>query len=108
VPNASNLVGLCIGLLPAAAICTAQTVSELLPAAVEAVLIAFRTGLRALESRNLLGQGSAVDASWSAIVGIQEKQALAALIQFCEMNVRFLRQSRPWNLNTNITLLEYP
>ncbi|KAF8428551.1 conidial pigment polyketide synthase PksP/Alb1 [Tirmania nivea] len=85
-PNASNLVGLCIGLLPAAAISTAQTVIELLPAAVEAVMIAFRTGLRTLESRNLLGQGSEVDASWSAIVGIQEKQALAALSQFCEMN----------------------
>ena len=82
-------MGLCIGLLPAAAISTAQTVVELLPAAVEAVMIAFRTGLRTLESRNLLGQGSEVDAPWSAIVGIQEKQALAALTQFCEMNVCF-------------------
>ncbi|RPB26895.1 conidial pigment polyketide synthase PksP/Alb1 [Terfezia boudieri ATCC MYA-4762] len=85
-PKTSNFVGLCIGLLPAAAISTAQTVVELLPAAVEAVMIAFRIGLRTFESRNLLGQGSEVNGPWSAVVGIQEKQALAALTQFCEVN----------------------
>ena len=82
-------MGLCIGLLSAAAISAARTVVELLPAAVEAVVIAFRIGLRTHESRNLLGRASEVNTSWSAIVGMPEEQALAALTQFCEMNVCF-------------------
>ena len=85
----SYLTGLCIGLLPAVAISTANTVVELLPAAIQAVLIAFRTGLRTWETRNFLAQGSE-DAElrpWSVIVALQETPAKAALEQFCQSNV---------------------
>ena len=46
-PSADNtyLVGICTGSFAAAAISTSQTLSELIPAGVEAVLVAFRTGL---------------------------------------------------------------
>ena len=82
-------MGLCTGLLPAAAISSARTVVELLPAAIDAVVIAFYTGLRALEMRNVLGEHSEANAacSWSLIFGIQEEPAAAALSQFCQTNV---------------------
>ena len=85
----SYLTGLCIGLLPAVAISTASTVVELLPAAIQAVLIAFRTGLRTWEARNFLAQGSEAAAlqSWSVVVGLQEAPAKESLEQFCKLKV---------------------
>src|SRR5699024_12810178 len=49
-PTAGNsyCLGLCTGSFAAAAISTSQTLSELIPAGVEAVLTAFRTALRSL------------------------------------------------------------
>ena len=80
-------MGLCTGSFAAAAISTSQTVAELLPAAVEAVLVAFRTGLRSFEARSDIEPRSVAPPIWSVIVGMQEEQASAILDAFSKANV---------------------
>lgn len=77
--STSYAVGLCTGSFAAAAISTSQTVAELLPAAIEAVLVAFRTGLGSFEARNDIEPRSVVPPIWPVIVGMQEEQAAAIL-----------------------------
>ena len=53
-----------------------STLFELIPAGVEAVLVAFRTGLRSLELRNDIERPvSGTSCSWSAVVAAQGAQA---------------------------------
>jgi len=74
-------VGLCTGSFAAAAISTSQTLSELIPAGIEAVLVAFRTGLRSLELRNDIERPIPESSrSWSVVVSAYEDQA-AELIE---------------------------
>ncbi|KAF6235869.1 hypothetical protein HO173_006065 [Letharia columbiana] len=77
-----HAVGLCTGSFAAAAISTSQTIAELLPAAIEAVLVAFRTGLGSFEARNDIEPRSVVPPIWPVIVGMQEEQAAAILDAF--------------------------
>ena len=93
-PHYSNsyAMGLCTGSFAAAAISTCQTISELLPAAVEAVLVAFRTGLRSFEARNDIEPRSVASPVWSAIVGIQEEQAASILDAFSKEKVNTFTQ----------------
>ncbi|TLD19516.1 Calcium/calmodulin-dependent protein kinase type I [Venturia nashicola] len=109
LPNASNirLIGLCTGLLAASAIACAKSVSDLLPLAIEAVRISFRTGATAgnakasLEPASVKVPAPAVDPhahnhaapvvpvqkSWSTIVtNINEETAKAALADFHAKN----------------------
>ena len=81
---------MCTGSLAAAAISSSSSLSELLPIAVQTVLIAFRLGLCALAMRDRL-ETSAEDRSqpWSVVVGdIDTQAAVAAIKEFCEANVR--------------------
>lgn len=88
LPSESYLVGLCTGSLAAAAICCSRNIAELLPAAIEAVLVAFRTGLRATEVRDRLELSDGASASWSIVVpGIQEGTASTVLTDFCRTRV---------------------
>ena len=74
------MIGLCAGSLAAAAISASRSVFELVPAAIEAVLVAFRTGLRSVEVGQDLEQNTEdISPSWSVILGIQEAQASQAL-----------------------------
>ncbi|RAL00107.1 ketoacyl-synt-domain-containing protein [Aspergillus ibericus CBS 121593] len=82
-PESTYLVGACTGAFAAAAIASAQTLAELLPAAVEAVIVAFRTALRSMILRNDLDPS--VDGrqrAWSAIVGTVEEEARSAIDKF--------------------------
>ena len=90
-PHSSNsyAVGLCTGSFAAAAISTSQTVAELLPAAIEAVLVAFRTGLRSFEACNDIETRSVAPPVWSVIIGMQEEQASAILDAYSKANVGF-------------------
>ena len=67
------MIGLCTGLIAAAAVASARSLSELLPLAVEAVRVAFKVGL------SVANIGSYVDdvpSSWSTLVtGISEQDA---------------------------------
>ena len=78
---------MCTGSFAAAAISTSQTVAELLPAAIEAVTVAFRTGLKSFEARNDIEPHSVAPPIWSAIVGMQEEQASALCDAFIKANV---------------------
>jgi naphtho-gamma-pyrone polyketide synthase len=89
-PSAANsyLVGLCTGSFAAAAISTSQTISELVPAAIEAVLTAFRTGLCSLELRNdIESPVHDISRSWSAVVSAEEAQAAECIQTFSSANV---------------------
>ena len=83
-------MGLCAGSFAAAAISTGQTISELLPAAIEAVLVAFQTVLRSFEARNDIEHRSVASPVWSVIVGVQDEQASTTLDAFSEAKVNTL------------------
>jgi naphtho-gamma-pyrone polyketide synthase len=89
-PSSSDtiILGLCTGSIAAAAISTSTSVFELIPAAVEAVLIAFRTGLRSIVVRDDIEEVSQ-DASsvWSVIVGMERNQAIQELENFSTAKV---------------------
>jgi naphtho-gamma-pyrone polyketide synthase len=92
-PTAANtyLVGLCTGSFAAAAISTSQTLSELIPAGIEAVLVAFRTGLRSLELRNDIERPiPETSRSWSMVVSAKEEQAAESIQTFCLNKVSLL------------------
>ncbi|KAL1970787.1 hypothetical protein VTN77DRAFT_2621 [Rasamsonia byssochlamydoides] len=79
----SYVIGLCTGLLASTAVSSSRTVGELIPVAIEAVVIALRLGLCALKVRDFVGQNEAHSQSWSAVLsGIQEDQALEAIREF--------------------------
>lgn len=80
-------MGLCTGSFAAAAMSTSQTVSELLPAGIEATLVAFRTGLRSWEARNDIENRSVASPVWSVSVGMQGEQVYTALDEFCKAEV---------------------
>ncbi|KAI9779586.1 MAG: Type I Iterative PKS [Peltula sp. TS41687] len=88
-PSAANsyLVGLCTGSFAAAAISVSHTLSDLIPAGIEAVLSAFRTGLRSLDLRNDIERPiPELSRSWSVIVSAHEAQAAESIEAFSLTN----------------------
>lgn len=82
---------MCTGSLAAAAISSSTSLSELLPIAVQTVLIAFRLGLCALDMRDRL-ETSSEDRSqpWSVVVAdIDTQTAVGVIKEFCEANVGY-------------------
>jgi naphtho-gamma-pyrone polyketide synthase len=81
-------MGLCTGLLAAAAVSSSQSVSQLLPTAVYTVLIALRVGLCALRTGVLIDPTAKSQDSWSVVVmkiGIDEAQDIVT--HFCSEKV---------------------
>lgn len=90
-PTAGNsyCLGLCTGSFAAAAVSTSQTLSELIPAGVEAVLTAFRTALRSFVVRDDIARPtSGTRRSWSAVINVQEDEAVEMIDRFCLAKVR--------------------
>lgn len=82
VPN-RRILGLCTGLLAASAVASARSLAELLPLAIEATRIAFRTGTCVGIAKNALEQSPDARESWSTIVtGTSEQSAKAAIAEF--------------------------
>lgn len=80
---------MCTGSLAAAAVSSSSSLSELLPLAVQTVLIAFRLGLCALDMRDRL-ELSVEDRSrpWSVVIlGLETQSAVTAIKDFCKANV---------------------
>jgi naphtho-gamma-pyrone polyketide synthase len=93
----SYTIGLCTGSFAAAAISTSQTLSELIPAALEAVLVAFRTGLASIEARNDIEHNAQDPAPlWSVIIGMKEQDALSALKTFIAGKNGLPKVSQPY------------
>jgi len=89
LPNASNvrLVGLCTGLVAAAAIACAKSLSDLLPIAVEAVRISFRIGNTTANAKIALEPVANGQEPWSTIVtNTNEDTANAILADFHAAN----------------------
>ncbi|KAH8585728.1 conidial yellow pigment biosynthesis polyketide synthase [Bisporella sp. PMI_857] len=68
-PGEACALGLCTGTLTSAAISSCRSVSDLLPVAIQTVLIAFRTGLCVLDVRNRHKSSDNGSSSWSMVVG---------------------------------------
>ncbi|OQO12430.1 hypothetical protein B0A48_03072 [Cryoendolithus antarcticus] len=85
LPNAQNtrVLGLCTGLLGAAAVISSKSVADLVPLGVEFVRIAFRAGAVVNTARDTMVLAGDEKASWSTIVtGTNEKAAKEALAAF--------------------------
>lgn len=67
-PSDSHIIGLCTGLLSSVAVSISSNVGELLPTAVETVVLSLRLGLCVSTTRELFGPKESVDGSWSALV----------------------------------------
>nr|BAJ65431.1 polyketide synthase [Aspergillus aculeatus] len=90
-----QLVGLCTGLLSCAAVSASKNVGELLPAAVEAVVVALRLGLCVLRVRELV-DSEATSSSWSVLVsGLSEENA-STLIEEHSIKTAIPPSSRPY------------
>lgn len=84
----SCMLGVCTGALAAAAVSCSRSVLELLPMAVDAVTVAFRTGMRVVDVAQRIETSDASDQSWSIIVpGLASAEAVHRL---CEQSVRTL------------------
>ncbi|EXJ92028.1 hypothetical protein A1O3_00578 [Capronia epimyces CBS 606.96] len=77
----ARLVGLCTGLIAAAAVASSDSLTALIPLAVEAVRIAFRAGAHVGRVAQQIECDSQPQ-SWSTIVAADEKSAQAALDTF--------------------------
>lgn len=88
VGSQSHVIGLCTGLLASTAIASSRTIGELIPLAVEAVVVALRLGLCAYKVRDYVGQYGGQSQSWSAVIsGVGEEKALALISEFSTRKV---------------------
>ncbi|KAI4223523.1 MAG: hypothetical protein LQ349_007414, partial [Xanthoria aureola] len=79
----SYLVGVCTASFAASAISASRTMTELVPAAVQAVLVAFRVGLHSLKmQRHIELWSDEGSRSWSQIFSLSEAKAQEILRQF--------------------------
>lgn len=86
-PANTILVGLCTGLLAAAAVSTSQSALGLIDNALNAVRVAFRIGITVNDAAQRLSTD--VDQSWSRlVVGVQSEPCNAEIRRFNERKVR--------------------
>ncbi len=90
-------MGLCTGSVAAAAVSASSSLSELLPLAVQAVLISLRLGFCTVAMRDRIETSNSTrSGSWSATVaGMDALAAHAAIETFCKANV-LPESRRPW------------
>lgn len=62
------MLGVCTGALAAAAVSCSRSVLELVPMAVDAVTVAFRTGVHVMDVAQRIEPSEASDRSWSLII----------------------------------------
>ncbi len=82
----TRCIGLCTGSLAATAVSCSRSISELIPIAVEAVRISFRTGLAVGSAASSLETEQHEGKSWSTIVTTNEQTARAELEIFHKLN----------------------
>jgi Starter unit:ACP transacylase in aflatoxin biosynthesis len=82
-----KLAGLCTGLIAASAVASADSLTALIPLAVEAVRIAFRTGAHVGRVAQQL-ECETGRQSWSTLVAADATAVEAALDKFHQDNVR--------------------
>ncbi len=87
VPSDTVLVGLCTGLLAAAAVSTSQSTVDLVDNALNIVRVAFRIGIRVNDAAQRLS--TKVNERWSRLVlDVQKDTSIAEIKHFNERKVR--------------------
>lgn len=88
MPGETCLIGLCTGLFAATAIALSLYLSELVPIAIQVVLMAFRTGRHVAALANILQNDTKFSGSWTYVVpGAGEAAATLMLTEFHMANV---------------------
>lgn len=88
LPGEACTLGLCTGTLAAAAISCCRSISELLPVAIQTVLVAFRTGLCVLDVRSRIEAPIGSSPAWSMVVGGNSAtEAIDAMFEFRNQSV---------------------
>ncbi|KAH8200904.1 hypothetical protein TruAng_004913 [Truncatella angustata] len=78
----SGVVGLCTGALAAAAVVCTRNTLDLVPIGVDAVLVAFRTGMRVADMAQRLDPSESLSQSWSFVIpGLTSAEAVH---KYCE------------------------
>lgn len=96
MPSDTVLVGLCTGLLAAAAVSASQSILDLLANALKVVRVAFRIGVKVNDAAQRLStiHDVEVNQSWSRlVVGVQKEATMAEVTQFNERKARRLTNS---------------
>ncbi|KIW01754.1 uncharacterized protein PV09_06930 [Verruconis gallopava] len=105
----SCLLGICTGSFAAAAVAVSRGLTDLVPAGVEATLVALRTATLSLQCRfdmcNMTETGSSC---WSAIVNLTEEDATKLVDAFCEAHPRVSRPYLSAVSPTNVTISANP
>lgn len=87
-PLDSFLIGMCTGSLAVAAISCCRTLSELLPVAVQVVVLSLRAGTLAADIRARLQVDSDPESSWASMFpGLTAARANAVINEFSESGV---------------------
>ncbi|KAI0441953.1 polyketide synthase for naphthopyrone YWA1 [Xylaria telfairii] len=95
--DGSNMViGMCTGQLAASAVASASGIGELVHLAIEAVVIAFRTGLHVTRVRDLMGDDISENRSWSFIVPKLSLELAESRIEQYSQSVNLNVGSRPF------------
>lgn len=103
----SCVIGLCTGLLCAAAVSSSRSIGELIPVAAETVVVALRLGLCVASVRDIVAPREQTSSSWCVLLsGIRELEARNILDKFSFqwVGVLFCTISSPGSNNTR----EYP
>ncbi|KAK3386514.1 polyketide synthase for naphthopyrone YWA1 [Podospora didyma] len=90
------VLGMCTGLTAASAVASASTVSQLVPLAVQAVVVAFRIGLHVAMTRDHLEKGPLRTKSWSYLVPGLDLAAASTLIEQFSESTNIPPSSRPY------------
>lgn len=84
----TRLLGLCTGFLAASAVASVDSLTALVPVAVEVLRVAFRTGAHVADVSERLGSRLAGQDSWSTILaGVDAQSAEGILERFHGRNV---------------------
>ena len=97
----SRVLGVCTGALAAAAVSCSRSVLELVPMAVAAVTVAFRTGMHVMDVAQRIEPSDATDQSWSIIV--PGAASAEAVHRICEQSVRtmsYVLYCTTWSLRS--------
>ncbi|GIJ99615.1 type I iterative polyketide synthase [Aspergillus viridinutans] len=97
-PTASDthLLGLCTGAFAAAAVSCSRSLVELLPVAVQTVLVAFRTGLSAGRIGNCIEPSATGSREWSMLVAGMDSQTVQDALAEFSATKSLPRMSRPY------------
>lgn len=82
------VLGLCVGQIAASAVSLAKSLTELVPIAIEAVRLAFRTGTAAVRAKNELESQVVDKRSWA--LGISRATGLADADNLPEINAHLV------------------